>query len=143
MGKHKKVRPRGTKHKRSSTALPRRILRRLDIAIDEEIGEIIAAGLASENETNSEITYTENTRRLLRRTYSGAELENDDNSENSTAQSSTATKRGAGEFSADQNQIQAKSEKTSHHSKRSSATTDSENHIEQPNVSRWQTHTGA
>ena len=152
MPKRKRKRPRGTTQGRSKAAIPRRIVRRLDFAISNELDEIIAnneiagtseGGSAGDSASDVETTYTKIKRRLLRRTDSGAELENDDNSANNTAQSSTGTECGAGKFSADQNQIQSKSEKTGQHSKRSSATPDSENHIEQPDVSRWQTHTGA
>ena len=147
MPKRKRKRPRGTTQGRSKAAIPRRIVRRLDFAISNERDEIIAnneiagtseGGSAGDSASDVETTYTKIKRRLLRRTDSGAELKDDDNSK-----INTAPVGDSGKSNTDQNQIQSKSEKTGQHSKRSSATPDSENHIEQPDVSRWQTHTGA
>ena len=119
-----KKRPRGTSHKRADAALPRRIIRRLDIAIDEDIDDTIA--------TDPKTTYEENSQRLSA-VCSNAEQNNDDVTKNDSIELAARAllKRCSGDCTTpNEDENQSKSTKATKHTERSDSATDTKNNFE-------------
>ena len=122
MGKKK---TRGTAHLRSTAALAPRILRRLDIAIDEDIDNTIA--------TEPKTSYEENLQRLSAVIDSNAKQNNGDVIKDDPIELAARAllKRCSGDCTtANEDENQSKSTKTTKHTERSDNASDAKDNFE-------------